>query len=75
MKPKFVGSEQFALQWWKFRVHSASLMCSDAHHCVLLQLMLSLKCRHHRPPKYTALPYGQQSAPADSVSVNQTHYQ
>src|SRR5215831_18443482 len=41
MKAKFVGSMQLLLQLPKFTVHSASLICSDAHQCLLLQLMLS----------------------------------
>src|SRR6516164_3391888 len=41
MKAKFVGSAQLLLQLAKFTVHSRSLMCSDAHQNLLLQLMLS----------------------------------
>src|SRR5579863_6263242 len=41
MNAKFVGSSQFGLQMAKFTVHSASLMCRDAHQCVLSQRMVS----------------------------------
>src|SRR5215472_4255408 len=42
MNAKFVGSSQCRLQLAKLTVHSASLMCSDAHQWVPSQLMLSL---------------------------------
>src|SRR5215467_8440257 len=38
MKAKFVGSMQLVLQLTKFTVHSRSLMCSEAHQNLLLQL-------------------------------------
>jgi hypothetical protein len=41
MNAKFVGSSQPALQLSKLNVHSRSLMWSEAHQCVLSQLMLS----------------------------------
>src|SRR5580704_11684785 len=42
MNAKLVVSLQLLLQLTKLNVHSASLMCSDAHHCVLLQLTFSM---------------------------------
>ena len=35
MNAKFVGSSQLVLQFANPSVHSRSLMCSDAHQCVL----------------------------------------
>src|SRR5271169_6225249 len=41
-KAKFVVSSQLGLHDTKPNVHSSSLMCSDAHHDVLLQLTESM---------------------------------
>ena len=41
MNAKLVGSSQLGLQEVKPRVHSRSLMCSEAHQCVLSHEMLS----------------------------------
>src|SRR5579859_4373843 len=42
MNAKLVVSSQLLLQLAILNVHSSSLMCSDAHHCVALQLTFSI---------------------------------